>query len=261
MTTKTIFAGIAAAAMIVASGLASAQQPATPTPSQPLAPGALFDQVMSTMKCKEGQLCDVQTRSSRKRGVRPGGAEEEARHDLKTEGGRRSLEVAAKRGVTPTLDVEILFAYNSHVLTEESRKKLNEVGAAFRERALSGSSFAIVGHTDAAGSEGFNLSLSERRAAAVREYLVKNAAVQGDRLNSWGRGKTELKEPDNPLSPANRRVQLINSGSSVSASAAPAPTSGSSRPAAGSAGATQVKPLEECRRYSPVANKVIACSE
>lgn len=70
-------------------------------------------------------------------------------------------------------------------------------------------SIRIEGHTDAVGTAGYNLGLSERRATSVRRYLV-GAGISGDRLESVGLGK------DQPIAPnetaegraENRRVEL-----------------------------------------------------
>lgn len=48
----------------------------------------------------------------------------------------------------------------------------------------------IEGHTDANGSDAFNQDLSERRARAVKRYLVR-AGIAADRLEAVGRGRSE----------------------------------------------------------------------
>ena len=51
----------------------------------------------------------------------------------------------------------------------------------------------VVGHTDSDGRVGDNLDLSERRAAAVVDYLISTGGVDADRLEAEGRGESELK--------------------------------------------------------------------
>ena len=73
----------------------------------------------------------------------------------------------------------------------------------------------VGGHTDARGSDAYNQSLSERRAKAVREYLV-NAGIDPMRLQARGYGESQPIAPnqnsdgsDNPDGRArNRRVEL-----------------------------------------------------
>lgn len=77
-------------------------------------------------------------------------------------------------------------------------------------------SVLIEGHTDARGRESYNQRLSERRAAAVKAYLV-GRGVAADRLEAVGRGENDPVAPnmdedgnDHPDGRAmNRRVELI----------------------------------------------------
>ncbi|WP_439579550.1 OmpA family protein, partial [Elioraea sp.] len=61
----------------------------------------------------------------------------------------------------------------------------------------------------------YNLTLSERRADAVRDYLVRNFGISGTRLETIGLGQTALAIPtgDNVNEPRNRRVHIVNIGS------------------------------------------------
>jgi outer membrane protein OmpA-like peptidoglycan-associated protein len=68
----------------------------------------------------------------------------------------------------------------------------------------------IEGHTDAAGSPGYNVSLSKRRALSVGEYLVSQG-VDPSRLILVGKGMTEPLTR-NPYDPTNRRVQFVRVG-------------------------------------------------
>ena len=72
----------------------------------------------------------------------------------------------------------------------------------------------IVGYTDSIGSDAYNLRLSERRAQAVKQYLVSKGIAAG-RLGTEGRGKQDPIAPntkdgkDNPEGRAmNRRAEL-----------------------------------------------------
>ena len=48
----------------------------------------------------------------------------------------------------------------------------------------------IEAYADAVGSEEYNLKLTDRRAQAVKDYLVKNYNISADRLDIQGRGKS-----------------------------------------------------------------------
>ena len=73
----------------------------------------------------------------------------------------------------------------------------------------------IEGHTDAHGSEAYNMALGERRANAVREYLA-NQGIAADRMTTISYGKTRLAMPEIPTpqnkeskeAKANRRVHF-----------------------------------------------------
>ena len=82
-----------------------------------------------------------------------------------------------------------LFEFNKAVLTEEARKKLDaEVVAKLRD--LREVRYIIVnGHADRLGSNEYNQKLSEKRADAVRAYLVSKG-VDASKVETLGFGKT-----------------------------------------------------------------------
>ncbi|MBX6367015.1 MAG: OmpA family protein [Rhodospirillales bacterium] len=121
-------------------------------------------------------------------------------------------EPKAAEAAAPSVDLEIRFAFASAELTEEARQVLDQLGAALKDPRLESYRFKLVGHTDAVGSEAYNLALSAERAAAVRDYLKSRFGVSDDRLESIGMGEAQLRDPANPTSAVNRRVQVINVG-------------------------------------------------
>ena len=68
----------------------------------------------------------------------------------------------------------------------------------------------IAGHTDAVGSNGYNQSLSERRAESVRKYLMDKHNLDISKLIAIGYGEEQLKLPETPNAGENRRVQIVN---------------------------------------------------
>ena len=68
------------------------------------------------------------------------------------------------------------------------------------------------GHTDGKGGDAYTQGLSERRAAAVKGYLVRTFGIATERLVSYGRGRSSLKNSTDPFAAENRRVQVINNG-------------------------------------------------
>ena len=112
----------------------------------------------------------------------------------------------------PFADIVIYFDYNAAVIRSRSKPDLAELGRALLNREFSGKTFIIEGHTDARGSNEYNQLLSERRASAVKNYLVNYLDVPESNLTIIGRGETELKLPEQPNAAENRRVQVINMG-------------------------------------------------
>jgi outer membrane protein OmpA-like peptidoglycan-associated protein len=68
----------------------------------------------------------------------------------------------------------------------------------------------ISGAPHAIGSLAFNQDLSERRADTIKPYLTEKYGINGTDLVTVGYGKTKPKDPNAPMDPINRRVQVVN---------------------------------------------------
>lgn len=112
----------------------------------------------------------------------------------------------------PNVRIEIEFDLNSDWILPSSWPDVGTIADALHNPLLNGYEFAVVGHTDATGTREYNLGLSKRRAAAVRETLVETFLVDSAMLVSAGFGEEQLEDPQNPDSGINRRVQLLNLG-------------------------------------------------
>ncbi len=66
----------------------------------------------------------------------------------------------------------------------------------------------IEGHTSAEGSPEANQKLSEDRAQATVDFLVNKEGIDPSRLEAVGKGSSEPKDPDNPMSEINRRTEF-----------------------------------------------------
>ncbi len=106
----------------------------------------------------------------------------------------------------------INFDFGSVRIRPESRAVLDRVAAVMKASAPGTVRFRIVGHTDDVGSDAGNLELSRRRAAAVKDYLVRRHRVAAGRLEAVGMGKRELFDPANPRAAENRRVEIVAVG-------------------------------------------------
>ncbi len=112
-------------------------------------------------------------------------------------------------GPQPSIDLDIRFALDSAILTLGAKRQLDTLAAAMRWSGLDGARFLLAGHTDATATRAYNLALSERRAAAVRRYLVTRHGIDPARLDVLGWGEERLKHPNNPASAINRRVEVV----------------------------------------------------
>jgi len=103
----------------------------------------------------------------------------------------------------------IYFDVNKDVVKPESYGTLKEIAAILNE--VPDVKVKIVGHTDSDGADAANLDLSKRRAASVKNELVKSFGVNGDRLVTDGAGEGQpVAANDTPANKAlNRRVELI----------------------------------------------------
>jgi outer membrane protein OmpA-like peptidoglycan-associated protein len=119
-------------------------------------------------------------------------------------------EIAAIASTKPKIDLDIQFDYNSAEISKISLSSVQELGKALANPSLKGSTFVVAGHTDAIGSEAYNQDLSERRADTIKRYLAGKYGINGTDLVTVGYGKSKPKDPNAPMDPINRRVQVVN---------------------------------------------------
>lgn len=112
------------------------------------------------------------------------------------------------RGTILTLSGSVLFPSNKATLLPAAETRLNDVSDALlsnKERSIT-----IEGYTDSRGTDDANVALSQRRAEAVRAYLVSRG-YEGDRIQARGLGKSQpIASNDNAEGRANnRRVEIV----------------------------------------------------
>ena len=108
----------------------------------------------------------------------------------------------------PSVSLTIAFEFDSAQVTKDSAEQLEELASALTSEELNTLDFLIEGHTDAKGPLSYNMKLSERRAQAVREFLIQRG-VRERALRARGLGPTDLADPEQPLSAMNRRVKVV----------------------------------------------------
>jgi outer membrane protein OmpA-like peptidoglycan-associated protein len=123
----------------------------------------------------------------------------------------------------------IHFAYDSAEISPDSFSQLHIVATALNDPRLHSARIGIEGHTDRTGSADYNLALSQRRADAVKDYLVQKENVSGSRLECKGFGESRpLPGVDQDTEEGrfqNRRVEFVNLGTGPAAAVPARPTS------------------------------------
>src|SRR5579883_2980195 len=89
-----------------------------------------------------------------------------------------SNPAAATDAPAPAVAVDIKFALNSAVLSDEAKQLVKQIAVAMQSPQLKSYHFLLEGHTDTTGKPAYNLTLSKLRAQAVRDYLVKEFGIE-----------------------------------------------------------------------------------
>jgi OmpA-OmpF porin, OOP family len=109
------------------------------------------------------------------------------------------------------LGEHVLFNFDSAVLLESGQKKLSELVDLFRRTGADWKMLTVQGYTDDRGSREYNEDLGERRAEAVRNYLM-SLDVPGDKIGieSFGELKPVVPDADTEAEHRqNRRVEFV----------------------------------------------------
>jgi outer membrane protein OmpA-like peptidoglycan-associated protein len=110
------------------------------------------------------------------------------------------------------LTVAIQFDFDSATIRPDSFAAVGLMADALYHPHLQGYCFLVIGHTDAKGSREYNLKLSQQRADAIREALIKPFGIAPARIEAVGLGEEQLLNSSDPEDAENRRVQLVNIG-------------------------------------------------
>ena len=107
----------------------------------------------------------------------------------------------------------VFFKYDKDVIIDESLPDLEKMAKLLNKNKKI--TIEISGHTDSKGADDYNMRLSEKRAQAVKAYLIKNG-VDANRISAVGKGETmpiaRNENPDGSDNPEgrqlNRRIEL-----------------------------------------------------
>jgi outer membrane protein OmpA-like peptidoglycan-associated protein len=112
-------------------------------------------------------------------------------------------------GLVMTLDSKsIRFDFDKATIKPEYRDTLNRIAGILM--TLKGYSIAVYGYTDDVGTQEYNLQLSQRRAEAVRDFLVQTGISAATITRAKGFGKDDPRAQGNSeqARAANRRVEI-----------------------------------------------------
>lgn len=137
-------------------------------------------------------------------------------------GRTRSIRLLADEAPPPAVAVEgtpvgasslslpVHFEFDSATISPEARGQLDALAEGIK-LLPPGRRVVIEGHTDASGTDEYNQSLSQRRATAVKQYLVQAHGISAQRLRDTGLGKRQPIAGADPFAAENRRVQFHGS--------------------------------------------------
>lgn len=108
------------------------------------------------------------------------------------------------------LGENILFDEGKSTIRSDGEQNLKQVAGSIDQR-YKGGAVRIFGYTDAVGSAGYNKVLGEQRAAAVRDWLVKNGSISEDRitLQPVGEARPVASNSTSEGRQQNRRVEIV----------------------------------------------------
>ena len=107
----------------------------------------------------------------------------------------------------PSLSIPVRFGFDSAEIADSARPQLDALAAGIK-LLPPGQTVVVEGHTDGVGSDDYNKQLSQRRAAAVKQYLVRVHGIEEQRLKEVGLGEQRPIEGADPNAAQNRRVQF-----------------------------------------------------
>lgn len=122
-------------------------------------------------------------------------------------GGAQQIEQQLQRN-EPVEIYGIYFDFGSDKIKPESEPVLQEIAQVMQRNPAW--KLRVEGHTDNIGGDAYNMDLSQRRAAAVKQALVTRYGIAPERLDPAGFGATRPKESNDTLQgrARNRRVEL-----------------------------------------------------
>lgn len=113
-----------------------------------------------------------------------------------------------EEGIIVKFDSGILFGVDKSELQANAKQNIDNLAASLNK--YPDTDIMVIGHTDASGSDSYNMTLSKKRAAAVKDYAIAQG-VSSSRLKTVGKGENEpIASNDTADGMAqNRRVEIV----------------------------------------------------
>ena len=99
------------------------------------------------------------------------------------------LPLAPSSMVIDKMTLQVLFDFDKATLTKADLKELQKAVAFVKK--YPGAKIRLDGYTDSIGTDAYNMKLSERRATAVKNYLIKEAGVSSSKITAVGHGEAD----------------------------------------------------------------------
>lgn len=132
-----------------------------------------------------------------------------AKADTGDASGRQLDEIRAEQAAAAAAGLrDVFFGYDSWTISEDQRQALNRDAEWMRSNP--GTIVKVEGHCDERGTSAYNLVLGEKRAKAVRNYLVE-LGISANRLSvvSYGKERPSCLEHAESCYQQNRRGHLV----------------------------------------------------
>lgn len=160
---------------------------------------SLLASIFSLNACKQQQITVLPGAVISKDGTDDG---------LKNVKGEFKDATRTDEGIKFSLSSDVLFPTNSSYLTDKAKVELDKLVKILKQEK--NNKIRVDGHTDATGTEEYNIWLSEKRAASVKKYL-EEGGITNSRITIKGLGPNkpiaDNKTPEGRQK--NRRVEVI----------------------------------------------------
>jgi len=127
--------------------------------------------------------------------------------------GPNDLEPCVKAAVVPKeFTVRLNFEFDKYrlenIVNDDELRRLDDYIAQVKETPTR-EEISLIGHTDAKGSDEYNMALGMRRAETVREYMISKGISPSDIVSVTSQGKREMLPEYDIFSVQQRRVTIL----------------------------------------------------